>query len=250
VKRGTLLLTVIAGIAVFLVVLVLYLPAAWFAGALPAHLRCNELGGSVWRGECNGLNYQGSPVGDATWDLAVGRALAGRLVGDIAVRGNALNLNASLDTSLGGAGELRDIKGTLLMDPALLPVLPAQQRGTLSTDLRRLVLGEGGAVKDVEGTIELRDFRQLGSQPMDLGSYQVTFAGVGDANSAVTGKVRDLGGPFIVDATLTLDPARSYVVQGYITGRSAAAERTVRELTLGAMPDASGRSTFSFEGTY
>ena len=247
-KRSSLVLTVIAGIVVFLVILLLYLPAGWFAAALPAQVRCNDLGGSVWQGECNGLNYQGSNLGDATWNLSVGRALAGRVAGDVAVRGNALNLDADLDTSFGGVGELRNIKGTLVMDPALLPVLPAQQRGTVTTDLARLVLGEGGAVTDVAGTIELRDFRQLGSQPMDLGSYQVTFDG--DSDAAVTGKVRDLGGPFIVDATLTLNPARSYVVQGYITGRSAAAERMVRELTLGAMPDASGRSTFSFEGTY
>jgi len=66
----------------------------------------------------------------------------------------------------------------------------------------------------------------------------------------VAGKVRDLGGPFIVDATLTLNAARGYVVQGYITGRTAEAERMVREITLGATPDTSGRSTFSFEGTY
>jgi hypothetical protein len=85
---------------------------------------------------------------------------------------------------------------------------------------------------------------------MDLGSYQVSFDGTAAANGTVAGKVRDLGGPFIVDATLALNPERSYVVQGYITGRTAEAERTVREITLGAAPDTSGRSTFSFEGTY
>jgi hypothetical protein len=247
--RGTLLLTITAGIVVFLGVLVLYLPAAWFAGALPAQWRCNELGGSVWHGECHGLAFQGSHLGDATWNLSVSGALGGRAVGDIAVRGNALNLTADLDTSLRGTGELRNVKGTLVMDPALLPLWPAQQRGTVTTDLQRVSLAEGGALRDVVGKIELRDFRQLGSQPMDLGSYQVMFEGAAAAGP-VTGKVRDLGGPFIVDATLTLDAARSYLVQGYITGRSAAAERTVRELTLGAPPDASGRSTFSFEGSY
>ena len=35
-KRGTLLLTLIAGLAVFLVVLVLYLPASWLAVGLAA----------------------------------------------------------------------------------------------------------------------------------------------------------------------------------------------------------------------
>jgi hypothetical protein len=247
-KRSSLVLTVVAGILVFLVILVLYLPAGWFAGVLPPQLRCNDLGGSVWQGECTGLSYQGSNLGDATWNLSLGRALSGRVAGDVAVRGNAVNLNADLDTNFGGAGELRNLKGSVVMDPALLPLLPAQQRGHLTADLGRVVVGEGGTLTSVEGSLELRDFRQLGAQPMDLGSYQVIF-GPG-SGKLVTGKVRDLGGPFIVDATLTLNPERSYLVQGYITGRTAAAERTVRELTLGAMPDTSGRSTFSFEGTY
>jgi hypothetical protein len=166
----------------------------------------------------------------------------------VAVRGNAVNLDADLDTSFSGVGEVRNLRASLVMDPALLPLLPAQQRGNLTADLKRVVIGEGGTLTAVEGSVELRDFRQLGAQPMDLGSYQVVFGG--NSNDAVTGKVRDLGGPFIVDATLTINPERSYLVQGYITGRTAAAERTVRELTLGAMPDTSGRSTFSFEGTY
>jgi hypothetical protein len=250
VKRSSLVLTVVAGIVVFLAILVLYLPASWFAGVLPAQLRCSGLGGSIWAGECNGLSYQGSRLGDATWNLALGRALGGRVAGDVSLRGNALNLGADLDTSFGGVGELRNLKASLVMDPALLPLLPAQQRGTLTADLKRVALGAGGAIERLEGTVELRDFRQAGAQPMDLGSYQVSFDGTATANGTVAGKVRDLGGPFIVDATLTLNPERSYVVQGYITGRTAEAERTVREITLGAAPDTSGRSTFSFEGTY
>ena len=68
-KRGALVLTVIAGLAVFLVVLVLYLPASWFASALPPQVHCGELGGSVWHGECLGLTLAGRALGDATWNL-------------------------------------------------------------------------------------------------------------------------------------------------------------------------------------
>jgi hypothetical protein len=250
VKRSSLVITIVAGLVVFLAILVLYLPASWFAGALPAQLRCHDLGGSIWAGECRGLSYQGNALGDATWNLALGRALGGRAAGDFSLRGNALQLGADLDTSFGGVGELRNLKASLVMDPGLLPLLPAQQRGTLTADLKRVSLGAGGAIGLIEGVVELRDFRQVGAQPMNLGSYQVSFDGAAAANGMVAGKVRDLGGPFIVDATLTLNPERSYVVQGYITGRTAEAERTVREITLGATPDTSGRSTFSFEGTY
>ena len=70
------------------------------------------------------------------------------------------------------------------------------------------------------------------------------------ANGTSVGQLRDLGGPFAIEGTLTLTPPNAYLVQGFITGRSAEAERLVREITLGAPPDASGRSAFSFEGSF
>jgi hypothetical protein len=72
----------------------------------------------------------------------------------------------------------------------------------------------------------------------------------GDDADLEVGMLRDIGGPFAVEATLTLTPPNGYLVQGFMTGRSAEAERLVREITLGAPPDASGSSAFSFEGSY
>ena len=249
-KRGAVVLTVGAGLAVFLVVLVLYLPAGWFASALPPQVRCNDLGGSVWQGECLGLTVQGSAMGDATWNLSPIRALTGRLVGDVDLRGAAINLRADLDTSYSGVGELRYVNARLVMDPALLPQLPRNQSGTVTAVLERLELAAGPTPRAIKGNIELRDFRQSGAQPTELGSYQASFDGVTAENGAVVGKLRDLGGPFAIEGTLTLTPPNAYLVQGFITGRSADAERVVRQITLGAMPEPSGRSPFSFEGSY
>lgn len=248
--RSTLALTVIAGLAVFIVVLLLYLPASWVASALPPQVRCNQLGGSVWHGECLGLQYQGAALGDATWNLAASSAFTGRLSGDLEIRGTAVNGRADLDTSFAGVGELRNVALRVLLDPALLPQLPAQQRGMLIASLARLELGEGAAPRAIAGTVELRDFKQVGAQPLDLGAYQVTFDGSPPQDGALAGKLRDLGGPYIVDGTVRLTPPNGYLVQGYITGRTAEAERIVREVTLGATPDSSGRSTFSFEGSW
>jgi hypothetical protein len=249
-KRSALVLTVIAGLAVFLVVLVLYLPASWMAAALPAGVRCNELGGSVWHGECLGLQYRGTTLGDATWNLAPSSAFTGRLSGDVDVRGAALSGRADLDTSFSGVGELRRVALDVTLDPTLLPQVPPQQRGALKATLARLELGPGPSPRAIEGTLELRDFKQVGAQPMDLGSYRVIFDGSAPQDGALVGKLKDLGGPYIVDGTVKLTPPNGYLVQGYITGRTANAERLVREITLGATPDASGRSTFSFEGSY
>jgi hypothetical protein len=250
VKRRTLVLTVIAGVAVFLVVVVLYLPASWLVARLPPQLQCGDVGGTIWQGECLRLKYQGAELGDASWNFAPGSALTGRLAGDVDLRGSAITARADLDTSFSGVGELRNLKLNLQLDPKLLTQVPPDQRGTLSADLARLELVAGPAPRAIQGNIELRDLRQVGAQPMDLGSYQLTFDGATPADGAPLGKLRDLGGPFIVDGTVKLTPPNGYLVQGYITGRTAAAERVVREITLGATPDTSGRSTFSFEGTY
>jgi hypothetical protein len=250
VKRRTLVLTVIAGLVVFLGVLVLYLPASWFASLLPPQVRCAEIGGSLWQGECLGLTFQDGKLGDATWNLAPARAISGRLVGDIDLRGNTQNLKADLDLRLDGSGELRDVSGSFQMDPAVLAQFPRNQRGQVVGVFKRVVLGAGGSPRELEGSIELREFRQLAPQPLALGSYRVTFDGKTQPDGTSVGQLRDLGGPFAIEGTVTLTPPNAYLVQGFITGRTAEAERLVREITLGAPPEASGRSAFSFEGTF
>jgi len=249
-KRGTLLLTISAGLAVFVAVLVLYLPASWFAAALPPQARCADLGGSIWHGECLGLAVQNSKLGDATWNFAAGAALGGKLRGDVDVRGGALNAQADVDTSFGGVGELRNVVANFPLDPAFIAELPPDKRGNISIDLKRVVLGEARSLRQVEGTLDLRDLRQVGARPLDLGSYRLTFDGAAQADGTVIGKLRDTGGPFAIDGALTLTPPGTYLVSGFITGRTAQAESLVREISLGARPDASGRTTFSFEGSF
>jgi hypothetical protein len=249
-RRTTLVLTIIAGLLVFLGVLTLYLPASWFASMLPPGLRCAELGGSLWQGECLGLDFQGAKLGDATWNLSAGSALAGRLKGDLDVRGDALNARADLDVKFNGRGELRNVAANFPLDPAFVRQFPRDQRGSIVINLQRALLVDGPALSQLQGTIELHELRQVGANPLALGSYRLTFDGTTPANGTPLGQLRDLGGPFAVEGTVTLTPPNGYLVQGFITGRSAEAERLVREITLGAPPDASGRSAFSFEGTY
>ena len=61
---------------------------------------------------------------------------------------------------------------------------------------------------------------------------------------------REYLNPEVVSKLSSLELRARMVVEGFITGRTASAERLVREITLGAPPDASGRSEFSFEGTF
>jgi hypothetical protein len=244
-KRGPLILTLVAGTLVFLCVLVLYLPASWFASWLPPQVRCAELGGSVWQGECVGLTVQDAKLGDATWNLSPLKAITGRLSGDLDVRGSPLTARSDLDLRFDGSGELRDLNAQFPMDPAFIAQFPRGQRGLVAARFARLELGANGAPLALQGTVELRDFRQVSPKPLVLGSYEVTFDG------GPVGKLRDLGGPFAVEGTVTFTPPNNYVVQGLISGRTPEAADIVRQdIAFGAPPDASGRNQFQFENSF
>ena len=249
-QRRSLFLTLAAGTLVFLGVLVLYLPASWFVSLLPPQVRCVDIGGSIWRGECLGLTLQGGKFGDATWNLSPLKALTGRLSGDLDLRGGALTARADLDLGLDGAGELRNLTAQFPLDPAFHAQMPRDQRGLVDARFQRLQLAAGGRLKVMQGQAELRNFRQLAPRALDLGSYRLTFDGNTQADGSSVGKLVDIGGPFAVDGNVTFQQPNTYVIQGFITGRSADAERIVREITLGAPPDASGRSQFQFENSF
>jgi hypothetical protein len=249
-KRGRIVALTLAVLLVFAAVLVAYLPASWVIGRLPAQLglSCLEANGSIWQGECIGFAYHGTRLGDATWNLERLGALSGRLVGDLDLRGNGITLRADVDSTFKGDGEVRNVVAHVPLDPQFLPQLPPNQRANVDVDMQRATFA-AGRPRSLSGSVDVRDLRQL-DPAVELGSYRAEFDGVEHPDGSSVGKVRDLGGPFLVVGVITLTPPNGYVVNGQISGRTGDAEKIVREITLGAPPDASGRSEFAFEGTY
>ena len=90
-----------------------------------------------------------------TWRQA--SALAGRLAGDVDVRGSALIARADLDLKFNGTGELRNVTARFPLDPAFVAQFPRDQRGNIVADLKRVVLTDGAALAQLQGTIELHE---------------------------------------------------------------------------------------------
>lgn len=249
-SRGTLILTLVAGALVFLVVLVLYLPASWFASRLPPQVQCASLGGSIWHGECLGLDVHGARLGDATWNLSPLAALTGTLSGDVDVRGGALFARTNLRMKLDGGGELTQFDAQLPLDPAISPLFPRNQRGLVVAKFARVVLGAGALPRELVGNVELRGFQEISPRLLELGSYRLSFDGGTNEGGESVGRLEDIGGPFSVDGNVTYAPPNNYVVQGTISGRTPEAQDIVRQISLGAPPDGAGRNPFSFEGSF
>ncbi len=148
-------------------------------------------------------------------------ALTGRLAGDVDVRGSALNARADLDLKFNGTGELRNVTARFPLDPAFVAQFPRDQRGNIVADLKRVVLTDGPALAQLQGTIELHELRQVGANPLELGSYRRDLRRHDRRRMATSvGQLRDIGGPFAVEGHADLTPPNGYVVQGYITGRT------------------------------
>ena len=243
--RSGLVLTIVAGLLVFAGILLVYLPAGWFASRLPPGVTCAELAGSVWDGECQELSFHGARLGDVSWDVKLWKALGGRLYGKANLRG-PMTLTSDLDLTLKGAGTLSNVRGDIPLDPAVVAGLDPALHGHAKIDLARLTLGDGFALRHAQGTIQAVDISEAN---LNYGSYEVNFDSPPLADGTFTGRLRNLGGSFRVDGTVTVQPPATLQVVGYVTGLTADAERIVRQ-NIPFAPDASGRTEFRFETSF
>ena len=161
------MLTVIAGLAVFLVVLVLYLPASWFASLLPAQVRCARTRWLALARRMPGTRRsraRSSAMPPGIWRRQRARGPAGGRRRRAWRRAQCARRPrySSSTASANCAMSRRAFRST----PPSSPQFPRDQRGNIVADLKRVVLGAGScAARNCEGTVELHDLRQVGAQP-------------------------------------------------------------------------------------
>lgn len=229
--------------AAFVVIVVTRLPARWVVGHL-VHHACSGVDGTVWDGSCSGLTLQHAALGDLTWDLKPARLLGGVLEAHVALTHGAADGHADVAIGL-HAVTLRNLIADLPLDPALIPQLPQQLRGTAHLDLA-LVRLQNNAITELEGRIEAHDLEQRTGQVLSLGSYALTFPG---GNGPQTATLQDLGGPLAVSGTLRLTP-EGYEIEGTVAARPGAAPELANSLQYLGSPDSLGRRPFSMAGTF
>ncbi|MGH7748557.1 MAG: type II secretion system protein N [Steroidobacteraceae bacterium] len=232
------------GAAAFAVIVLTRLPASWIVphGASRA---CASLDGTVWSGACTGLTVQRTALGDLSWDLQPSRLLSGALAGHVLLMHGAVNVRADVTFGFNGGLTLRNLVADIPLEPALIPELPHQLRGTAHLDLALARLGHD-RITELQGRIEAHDLVERSGRVTPLGSYALTFPG---GSGEPTATLQDLGGPLAVQGTLRLTKS-GYELEGLVAARPGAAPELVSNLQYLGSPDALGRRPFSMAGTF
>ncbi|MGC4027830.1 MAG: type II secretion system protein N [Steroidobacteraceae bacterium] len=237
------------GVAAFLLVLLVRLPAAWLLPLLPSALTCTAPEGTVWNGRCMGMQLRtGAPdqalaLDRVGWVLRPTALLRGRLAAQLQLAragGEASGLVSWRPRSL----QVDALSGRLPMDRQLAPMLPAGWQGQLLADELSFTV-EGGRIARLQGMAGVQQLQD--AQGTALGSYELKFA-ADPAGPPFAGQLHDSGGPLSVQAAVRVEPQGAWQVDGRVAPRADAAPGLVKQLRLLGLPAADGSYPFSLAG--
>jgi Type II secretion system (T2SS), protein N len=236
----------IAELAAFFVVIVMFLPAQWAERALPPGLSCQQLEGTLWSGTCVGLSARGEAFGDVGWKLHPLRLLLGTIAADLDWTRAGDRARGFVIMRTRGRLSGRDIHAQAHLPSDLLRALPAGWTGNLQGNLG-LLEWDGRRVSAIEGEIDLRDLTGEGSQ---IGSYRVRFPPGNATTNGPVGQITDLGGVLELSGTLHLTPEPGWLIEGPARPRPGAPSALTNALRLYGPPDARGAYAVSAQGTF
>jgi general secretion pathway protein N len=241
-------LAVLGALAYFVFALIT-LPASVVVRQLePYGIKAAGVSGTAWNGSAQVVQIGATSLGSLSWDLHVMPLFTLRGVADVKVQRSDGFAQGTISASRSRT-ELTNLSAAVPL--AALPREVAQGgfTGTLNAKLAELTLENGWPVS-ANGTIEVLDLNGPARKPVNLGSYHVEFPAQASTPDALTGALKDIGGPIQITGTIQLKAAdRSYLLEGLVATKPDAPPDFARTLEFLGPPDAQGRRQFSLSGT-
>lgn len=246
-NRATVLRWALPAGALFLVFLVLTLPARHVLGwAGGGQLAAQGIEGTPWRGRVQQIAVQQTGVGPVVWQLRPAALLMGRLEYQLFVQSGAGGGELRAGRGLFGAPYVRAARLSL---PAA--ELARQLRlnlvslgGDFLVDIDTLRLS-GGWPGELAGAVRWQGARLVQPQRMALGDLRMQLELRG---GNIVGVLGDDGGPLELGGEFTLGQDRRYRLEALLKPR-AGAEQPLRDaLQLLGNPDAQGRYRLQYSG--
>jgi general secretion pathway protein N len=232
-------------VVVFVITLLVRLPARVLVSLLPPDVACAAPSGTIWSGSCGQLRAGVVTVSGLSWQLHPAALLHGRIGADVASQDPAANGHAQLELKTNGDVAVAALSANLAL-PRDSGLVPAGSSGTLqlAIDSARI---EGGHLVAVQGTIDLQQLH-IENPAADLGSFELRFPPP-QQDAAIVGMLHDRSGPLSVIGVLRLSRSGSYELQGNVAARAGASADLTQLLQMLGPPDAQDRRGFSIAGT-
>jgi general secretion pathway protein N len=240
-------LMVALGVATYLALALVTLPAGVVASRLPPGVVVAGAEGTVWNGRASTVLVGGALIGGVSWKLHVLPLLGLKLKADVKVTRTDGFLQATVATSGGEDIALTQLTGSLPLASLPPGSMPGGWTGMLNARLARLDLKNGWPV-GADGTVEVVDLFGPARKPTKMGSYKIVFPPELTGNELV-GALSDMGGPLEIAGNVRLSPDRSYLIEGSVAARPEADKSMTDSLQILGAPDAQGRRPFSLSGT-
>lgn len=243
------LLAIALGLAVYLLSLVVLLPASLVFKPLTAELTKRVPGltligveGEIWDGRIRRVSYRDSSLGSAEWSLSPLPLLLGRVDIQWRLEDGSDYLNGALAVSLlsGEKIDMEGLEGRLAVDraTAFIPYVPVVPTGSLALRLEHTAI-EAGHISTMEGKIVWSGAGLSAPQSLDFGTLTMEITPL--ESGGVRGRVADQGGPLSLSGELTLDQQGAYQFDGQLAAGPGAKLELQNALKLLGRPDSAGR---------
>jgi hypothetical protein len=239
----------VLGIALlFLMVVLLRLPAPWVTNHLPAAVVCESPGGTVWHGQCAKLRVGKVTLPGFSWEFLPRELLHARLglslqLEDLLVHAKTKVLIAS-DLRVDG----RDFVAQLPLPNPIASGMPAGWSGLLELEAPQFEF-RAGALTSVAGLVRLRNLQQL--QPrLTYGSFEWRLANPALVNGRISGALSDLGGPVRLKGNLAIDMQGSFDLSASAAAAPGSMELIQQALTQLGPADPEGFHDLRVAGSF
>lgn len=236
-----------AGSAAFLVFLVARIPAALLARWLPTGLTVQGWNGTIWAGQAGAVAVAGRPLGAASWSCHPSRLLRLEWSCHLTLAPAGGRLEADVAAHIDGTLVIHQAHGRLPLAPIAGQFAGGGWSGWLEPELDEVIIRDRWPVA-IGGRLRVRGLASASPAPVGFGDFELVIGAGTVGAGPLSGRLRDLGAPLQLRATVELQRDRSYTVSGEAAPGPGAAPAILDGLAFLGPPDSLGRRSFTVEG--
>lgn len=244
-KRGVL---VAAGVAAFVVCLVAMVPASQVARRLPPGTALAGVSGTIWSGRARALAVNGRPFGALAWSCRPWKLVLLQWSCALTLAPPGGEVNGDLSGHFGGELAAQHLRGRVPIALFEGMATPRGWKGELELDVGEVRFANRRPAA-ATGTLYLRGLRAPGANGQLLGDFELVVGEGTVGGEALSGRLRDLGGPLHVRGAVELHDDGRYLLSGDAAPGPGAGPAIFDTLGFLGPPDSQGRRPFTIEGT-